>query len=35
MALMCPFPLPSLASLSVFSFPSMLVCARTLYNVVG
>ena len=33
MASMCSFSLPSLASSSPFSFPSMLACARTLYNV--
>ena len=29
------FFLPFFASLSTFSLPSILACARTLYNVVG
>ena len=35
MASMCSFSLPLLASSSAFSFPKILACARTLYNVVG
>ena len=35
MASICFFSLPSLASSSTFSLPSMLVCARTLYSVVA
>ena len=34
MASVCSFSLPTLASSSAFSFPKMLTCARTLYNVV-
>ena len=35
MASMCSFSLPSLGSSFAFSFPSMLACARTLYNVLA
>ena len=35
MASVCSFSLPSLASSSAFSLPSMLACACTLYNIIG